>query len=137
MPRWVSVSLLIAGPCFLALLAYDWVAVVMLGHRTYRLVPWHDFGRGIVQDLGLTAVYAVTVTPRVAGVVAGYPDKARRLCLIMLGLGLAWYDVICAWLTRLLNTPPDLGISLVVLFVIPITLAPWYVRWLKTKVPEP
>lgn len=63
MPRWVSVSLLIAGPCFLALLAYDWVAVVMLGHRTYRLVPWHDFARGIVQDLGLTAVYAVTVTP--------------------------------------------------------------------------
>ena len=32
MPRWVSVSLLIAIPCFLALLAYDWVAVVVLGH---------------------------------------------------------------------------------------------------------
>jgi len=32
MPRWVSVSLLIAIPCCLALLAYDWVAVVVLGH---------------------------------------------------------------------------------------------------------
>ena len=32
MPRWVSASLLIAIPCFLALLAYDWVAVVVLGH---------------------------------------------------------------------------------------------------------
>ncbi len=33
MPRWVSVSLLIAIPCFLALLASDWVVVVVvLGH---------------------------------------------------------------------------------------------------------
>jgi hypothetical protein len=42
----------------------------------------------------------------------------------------------CAWVTRLLDKPPDLGIGTVVLFVIPIVLAPWYVRWLKTKVPE-
>ena len=43
----------------------------------------------------------------------------------------------CAWVTRLLDTPPDLVISVLLLFVIPIMLAPWYVRWLKTKVPEP
>ncbi|TLY16459.1 MAG: hypothetical protein E6K69_04110 [Nitrospirae bacterium] len=136
MRRWVSVALLIALPCFLALLAYDWVAVVVLGYRAYRLVPWHDLARGMLQDLGLTAVYAVTVTPRVAKVVADFPEKARHLCLIMLGLGLAWYDVMCAWVTRLLDQPPDLGIGTVVLFVIPIVLAPSYVRWLKTKVPE-
>ncbi|MGH7227741.1 MAG: hypothetical protein ACREIH_00895 [Nitrospiraceae bacterium] len=137
MRRWVSAALLIAVPCFLALLAYDWVAVVVLGYRAYRLVPWHDLARGIIQDLGLTAGYAVVVTPRVVHLVAEFPDKARRLSLIMLGLGLAWYDVMCAWVTRLLDTPPDLAISLLVLFVIPIMLAPWYVRWLKTKVPEP
>ena len=130
--------MLIAVPCFLALLAYDWVAVVVvLGYRAYRLVPWHDLARGMIQDLGLTAVYAVVVTPRVVNVVVNFPEKARRVSLIMLGLGLAWYDVMCAWVTRLLDTPPDLAISLLVLFVIPITLAPWYVRWLKTKVPEP
>jgi len=137
MRRWVSAALLIAVPCFLALLAYDWVAVLVLGYRTYRLVPWHDLARGIIQDLGLTAVYAVVVTPRVVNVVANFPDKARRLSLIMLGLGLAWYDVMCAWVTRLLDTPPDLVISVLLLFVIPIMLAPWYVRWLKTKVPGP
>ncbi len=138
MRRWVSAALLIAVPCFLALLAYDWVAVVVvLGYRTYRLVPWHDLARGIIQDLGLTAVYAVVVTPRVVNVVVNFPSKARRVSLIMLGLGLAWYDVMCAWVTRLLDTPPDLAISLLLLFVIPIMLAPWYVRWLKTKVPEP
>ena len=136
MRRWVSVALLIAVPCFLALLAYDWVAVV-LGYRAYRLVPWHDLARGIIQDLGLTAVYAVVVTPRVVNVVVNFPSKARRVSLIMLGLGLAWYDVMCAWVTRLLDTPPDLVISLLLLFVIPIMLAPWYVRWLKTKVPGP
>ena len=137
MRRWVSSALLIAVPCFLALLAYDWVAVVVLGYRAYRLVPWHDLARGIIQDLGLTAVYAVVVTPRVVNVVVNFPSKARRVSLIMLGLGLAWYDVMCAWVTRLLDTPPDLAISLLLLFVIPIMLAPWYVRWLKTKVPEP
>ena len=137
MRRWVSSALLIAVPCFLALLAYDWVAVVVLGYRAYRLVPWHDLARGIIQDLGLTAVYAVVVTPRVVNVVVNFPSKARRVSLIMLGLGLAWYDVMCAWVTRLLDTPPDLVISVLLLFVIPIMLAPWYVRWLKTKVPGP
>jgi hypothetical protein len=53
----------------------------------------------------------------------------------MLGLGLAWYAVICAWVTRVLDAPPDLGVSLVVLFVIPMILAPRYVQWLWTKVP--
>ena len=125
------IALLIAVPCFLALLAYDWVAVVIVGHRVYRLVPWHDFARGLVQDLGLTAVYALTVTPRVSGVVAAYPEKTRRICLIMLGLGLAWYEVVCAWVTRVLDAPPDLIMSVMILFVIPLLLAPWYVRWLK------
>ena len=93
--------LFIAGPCFLALLVYDWMAVVVFGREATRLVPWHDLARGALQDLGLTAVYALTVTPRVVPVVVGDPEKSRRLTLIMLGLGLAWYAVICAWATRI------------------------------------
>ncbi|MGH7229750.1 MAG: hypothetical protein ACREJU_00090 [Nitrospiraceae bacterium] len=135
MRRWLSHSLLISIPCLLALVVYDWVAVVAIGQGVYRLVPWHDFARGILQDLGLTAAYAVTITPRVVNVVANYSKRAIRACLIMLGLGLAWYAVMCAWITRALSAPPDLGTSLVVLFVIPMILAPWYVRWLKTKIP--
>ena len=133
--RWGTVALLIAGPCLLALLAYDWVAVVVLGHQVYRLVPWRDFAQGIVEDVGLTAVYAVTVTPRVIGIVADYSEKARRACLIMLGLGLAWYEVMCAWVTRLFNAVPDVILGLIVLFVVPALFAPSYVRWIKTKVP--
>ncbi len=135
MVRWLTVALFIAGPCFLALLAYDWIAVVVLGQGAYRLVPWHDMARGIFQDLGLTVAYTVTITPRVVNVVANYSQKASRVCLIMLGLGLAWYAVICAWATRVLDAPLDLGVSLVVLFVIPMILAPRYVQWLRTKVP--
>jgi hypothetical protein len=133
MSRRLTMVLFIAGPCFLALLVYDWMAVVVFGCEAPRLVPWHDLARGALQDLGLTAVYALTVTPRVVPVVVGDPEKSRRLTLIMLGLGLAWYAVICAWATRLLDTP-DLGLSLVILFVIPIIVAPAYVRWLRTKV---
>ena len=136
MLRWLSVAGFISLPCLVALVAYDWVTVVAIGRGIYRLVPWHDFAQDILQDLGLTAAYAVTVTPRVVNVVANYSKKASRACLIMLGLGLAWYAMICAWMTRALNVPPDLWISLVVLFVIPVMLAPWYVQWLKTKVPE-
>ena len=134
--RWLSIGGLIAGSCFLALLSYDWVAVVALGHGSYRLVPWHDFASGAVEDLALTAVYAATVTPRVGAVVAFYSIVARRVCLIMLGLGLAWYEVMCAWMTRQLDEPPDLWVSMVLLFGVPILLAPWYVRWLKTKVAD-
>lgn len=133
--RWISIALLIGVPCFLALVAYDWVAVVVLGRGPYRLIPWHDLARGMVQDLGLTLVYAVTVTPRVVHVIADYSEKARRVCLIMLGLGLAWYEVICAWVSRQIGGA-DLAVSLVMLFVVPFILAPSYVRWLRTKVPE-
>ncbi len=89
-----------------------------------------------MQDIGLAATYAAIVTPRVAEVVAAESDSIRHTCLIMLGLGLAWYAVVCAWLTRLLDAPPDLGMSLVVLFVIPMVVSPSYVRWLRTKVPK-
>ncbi len=107
MRRWSVDALLIAVPCCFALLVYDWLAVVVFGHQLSRLVPWHDFARGMMQDLGLTAAYTLTVTPRVSGIVAAYPDRARRSCLIMLGLGLAWYEVTCAWVTRVLDAPPD------------------------------
>ncbi len=136
MPRWLSTALLIAIPCVLALFAYDYFAVYLFRRGEYRLLPAHDLARGMVQDIGLASIYAVAVTVRVAGVVDGYQENARRLCLIMLGLGIAWYDVVCAWMTRLLPAPPDFWMSGVVLFVVPIILAPWYVRWLKTKVPE-
>jgi hypothetical protein len=134
--RWLSIAGMIAGSCFLGLLFYDWIAVVALGHGRYSLVPWRDFANGAAEDLGLTAVYAATVTPRVGMVVSFYSTMARRVCLIMLGLGLAWYEVMCAWVTRQLDTPPDLWGSLVLLFGVPMLVAPWYVRWLKTKVPD-
>jgi hypothetical protein len=129
-------GLFIAGPCFLALLVYDWIAVVVLGQGPYRLVPWHDLARGAIQDLGLTAVYALTVTPRVSKVIADNSERSARLTRIMLGLGLAWYAVICAWMTRALDMSPDLGVSIVLLFIVPVIVAPWYVRWLKTKMPR-
>ncbi|WP_447973746.1 hypothetical protein [Nitrospira sp. Kam-Ns4a] len=135
MPKWLSVGLVIAGSCFLALVAYDAVAVYLLGRGTYRLMPAHDLARGLVQDLGLAAAYGVTVTPRVLRVVSDYSPKVRRLCLIMLGLGIAWYDVLCAFVTRGLPSPPGIEVGLVVLFIVPMLLAPWYVRWLKSKVP--
>jgi hypothetical protein len=133
--NWLSIALLVSGPCLLALLAYDAVAVFLFGRGVDRLVPMHDWARGALQDLGLAVVYAVTVTPRVINVVAGYTQVTRRLCLIMLGLGIAWYDVLCAAATRVLAEPPDLALSLVVLFVVPVILAPGYVRWLKSKLP--
>ncbi len=68
--------MLIAVPCCFALLVYDWLAVVVFGHQLSRLVPWHDFARGMMQDLGLTAAYTLTVTPRVSGIVAAYPGQS-------------------------------------------------------------
>lgn len=136
MPARLSAAILIAYPCLIALLVYDWVAVVLLAKGPYPVVIWHSLARDFLEDLGVTAVYAVVVTPRVSAIVAGYPPEASRLCLIMLGLGLAWYVVICAWLTRQLAEPPGLVLSIVVLFVIPAILAPWYVRWIRTKVPD-
>ncbi|MBI4402271.1 MAG: hypothetical protein HY581_11640 [Nitrospirae bacterium] len=134
MPRWLSVAWLIALPCFLALVAYDAVAMLLLKRGASALVPAHDLARGVAQDAGLAVAYAVTVPPRVIKVVADYSQRTRRLCLVMLGLGIAWYDVLCASMTRVLAEPPGLGISVVVLFVIPILLAPAYVQWLKTWV---
>ncbi|HJU04825.1 MAG TPA: hypothetical protein VJ692_06690 [Nitrospiraceae bacterium] len=136
MRRWLSDALLISLPCVLALLLYDWAAMVVLRHGPPRLVPWHELAEGLMQDIGLATTYAVTITPRVTEVVAGEGDRIRHACLIMLGLGLAWYAVVCAWLTRLLDAPLDLGMSLVVLFVIPMIVSPSYVRWLRTKVPK-
>ncbi|TLY20239.1 MAG: hypothetical protein E6K68_08310 [Nitrospirae bacterium] len=133
MHRWLISPLLVAGPCLLALLAYDAVAIFLLGRGENRLAPMHDWAGGALQDLGLAVVYAMTVTPRVINVVAGFPQVTRRLCLIMLGLGIAWYDVLCAAATRVLAEPPGLALSLVVLFVVPVILAPGYVRWLGSK----
>lgn len=135
LPRWLSIGLLIAGSCFAALVAYDWVAVYLLGRGPHRLVPTHDFVRGLVEDLGLAAAYGLVVTPRVAGVVADDPPRVRRISLVMLGLGIAWYDVICAFGTRELPAPPGFEVGLVVLFVVPVLLAPWYVRWVRSKIP--
>lgn len=136
MPRWLSVALLVAVPCLLALVAYDSVAILLFKRGEYQLIPAHDLGRGALQDVGLAILYAVTVPPRVAAVVSDYPTGTRRLCLIMLGLGLAWYDVLCAALSRKLAEPPGLVMSLVVLVLIPVMLAPCYVEWLRTKAPR-
>lgn len=135
MPRWLSIAILIAVPCFVALAVYDSIAILVL-KRGESVVRAHDLMRGLVLDVDLVLVYAITITPRVIKTVADYPARTRQLCLVMLGLGLAWYDVICAAATRILAVPPDFAIALVVLFVIPIILAPWYVRWLRTKIRE-
>lgn len=134
MPVWLSTAILIAYPCLITLLIYDWVAAVLLTKGPSAGVVWHSLGRDFLEDLGMTAVYALVVTPRVGRIVTDYPASARRPCLIMLGLGLAWYVVICAWLTRQMTEPPGLILSIVVLYVIPAILAPWYVRWIRTKV---
>ena len=136
MAGWLSVALPVCIPCVLALFAYDAVAIFLFRRGEYQLVPVHDLARAVAQDLGLVIVYAAGVTPRIMTVVAGYPSRTRRICLIMLGLGIAWYDVLCASGTRVLAEPPGLGVSLVVLFVIPIILAPWYVKWLRSWLPE-
>ena len=54
----------------------------------------------------------------------------------MLGLDLAWYKVLCAALSRKLAEPPGLVMSLIVLVLIPVLLAPRYVEWLRTKAPS-
>lgn len=136
MPRWLAVALLVAVPCLIALVAYDSVAILLFKRGECPLVPAHDLARGALQDIGLAILYAITVSPRVATIVADYPKNIRRLCLIMLGLGLAWYDVLCAALSRKLAEPPGLAVSLVVLVLIPVMLAPRYVEWLRTKAPS-
>lgn len=133
-PRWLSVALLFAVPCLLALVAYDSVAILLFKRSEYPPFPAHDLVRGALQDMGLAILYAFAVTPRVAAVVSDYPANTRRLCLIMLGLGLAWYEVLCAALSRKLAEPPGLAVSLVVLILIPVMFAPRYVEWLRTKV---
>ena len=136
MAGWLAVALLVCIPCSLALFAYDAGAIFLLRRGEYQLVPFHDLAHAMAQDLGLVSVYAITVTPRVITVVASYPSRTRRSCLVMLGLGIAWYDVLCASVTRVLAAPPGFGVSLVVLFVIPIILAPWYVQWVRGWLPE-
>lgn len=136
MAGWLAVASLVCIPCLLALFAYDAVAIFLFRRGEYQLVPFHDLARAAAQDLGLVVVYAVAVTPRVMTVVAGYPSRTRRSCLVMLGLGIAWYDVLCAAVTRVLLEPPGFGVSLVVLFVVPVILAPWYVERVRTWLPE-
>jgi hypothetical protein len=136
MPRWLSVALLVAIPCLLALVAYDSVAILLFKRGEYPLFPAHDLARWALQDMSLAILYAITVSPRVATVVATYPAKTCRHCLIMLVLGLAWYEVLCAAQGRRLGEPPGLVMSLVVLVLIPVMLAPWYVEWLRTKAPR-
>jgi hypothetical protein len=136
MPRSVMVAVLISGPCLLALAAYDAVAVFLLRQGQYLLVPVHDFARGFLQDLGLALVYGITITPRILPLLAHQPSRPTHYALIMLGLGIAWYDVVSAFATRLFSEPPDMATALVVLFVIPIVVAPWYFRWLQIKAGE-
>ena len=52
MHRLLSSPLLVAGPCLLALLAFDAVAVFLLGRGEDRLAPTHDWAGGARQDLG-------------------------------------------------------------------------------------
>jgi len=77
MSRWLSVALLVAVPCLLALAAYDSVAILLFKRGEYPLFPAHDLARGALQDIGLAILCAITVTPRVAPVVADYPNNTR------------------------------------------------------------
>lgn len=134
--RWLSSAFLIAAPCFLALTTYDWIAVFLIDREIDHLSRSSVLGQDFLQDASLIAVYAILITPRVSHVVAEYRSDIRRVCLIMVGLGLAWYEVVCASLTRLLPKPPGFWVTVVILFVIPMVLAPWYVRWLRQKMRE-
>jgi hypothetical protein len=133
MRRWGTVAILIFAPCLLALAAYDAVAVFLLRQGQYALVPVHDFARGLLQDLGLAVVYGLTITPRILPLVADRPSRPTYYALVMLGLGIAWYDVLCAFVTRMFAEPSDAVAALVVLFGIPILISPWYFRWLQLK----
>ncbi|MGH7254335.1 MAG: hypothetical protein ACREI3_01030 [Nitrospirales bacterium] len=135
MPTWLSTALRLAWFCFLALVAYDTVARLLLGQVPVSPIPAQTLACDVMLDLGLAVTYSVLVTPRILPVIAPYPARPRRLCLLMLGLGLAWWVVICAFATRELMGPPGILLSLVLLFVIPVVMAPWYVRWLRTKTP--
>ena len=133
MTQRLTVALLISIPCLLALVVYDSVAVFLLQRGDYRPVPAHDFAQGALQDLGLVLVYAIMITPRVLPILANQPTRTAHHALVMLGLGIAWYDVLCAFMSRMLPEPPDVAVGLVALFVIPVLLAPWYLRWLQSK----
>ncbi len=131
---WVTTGLLIAVPCLLALATYDALAILLFRRGAHPLVPGHDLARALLQDLGLTVLYALTITPRVVHLAARYSKRARRLSLIMLGLGVAWSEVVCAAASRVLGEPPGLILSLVILVVIPVLLAPWYLQWVEARV---
>lgn len=125
--------MLILCSSLVALIAYDTVSFVIMDRGDARLGPAHDLAIGAIEDAGLALVYAMTITPRVTHVITTSAPGTRRACLIMLGLGLAWYEVVCASATRLVTGPPGLVLSLVVLFGIPMILAPWYAGWLKHR----
>ncbi len=133
--RWLRAGMWIAATCFLALAAYDAVAVLLL-HRGSDVVPAHEWLQGVTEDAGLAVAYGLLLPVRVLPIVTDYSTAARRACLIMLGLGLAWYEVLCAFATRQLEGPPDLLTSGIVLFAVPFLAAPWYVRWIKSRVPR-
>ena len=136
--QWVkhglSTALLIGVPCLLALIAYDAIAILGLTRAPHALIPAHDLPQGLLQDVGLTVLYMLVITPRVAGMVRSFPPLARRASLIMLGLGLAWYEVLCAAASRWMAEPPGLLIAGIVLVAVPMLVAPWYVEWLKGKI---
>lgn len=134
MKHGLSTALYIGLPCLVALIAYDSIAILVLKRGTHSLVSAHDLSRSLLQDVGLTLVYMLVVTPRVAGLVRSFSPLARRACLVMLGLGLAWYEVLCAAASRSLAEPPGLLIATIVLVLVPMLVSPWYVRWLKRRI---
>lgn len=138
--RWLrqglSTALLIGLPCLLALTAYDSVAILLFDRGTDALTPAHDLSRSLLQDMGLTVLYMSVISPRVVALVRVFPTMARRASLVMLGLGLAWYEVLCAAASRSLSEPPGLLIAGIVLLLVPMLVAPWYVRWLKSRISD-
>lgn len=130
----LSTALLLGVPCLVALAAYDAIAILVFRRGAHSLVPAHDLSRSLLQDLGLTVLYMLVITPRVTRLVWSFPSLARRACLVMLGLGLAFYDVLCAAASRSLSEPPGLLVAGIVLVLIPVLAAPSYVRWLKARI---
>jgi len=120
---------LVAVPCCLALSAYDSVASLLFKRSEYPLFPAHNLVRGVLQNIDLAILHAIMVTPRVAPDVGTYPTKTRRHCLIMLGLGLALYEVLWAALSGRLAEPMGLVMGLVVLVLIPMMPMPRDVEW--------
>jgi len=136
MRRWLADALLILCSSLVGLIAYDTVSIVIMARGDHRLEPVHELAIAATEDTGLALVYAMTITPRVTHVITTSALGTRRACLIMLGLGLAWYEVVCASVTRLVTGPPGLVLSLVMLFGIPMILAPWYAAWLMRQMDQ-